>query len=110
MADFIAALMEMRNGGTAADCNRKFNKLIAAVTETRKKGRITLSIEISPSRMDSMGDVKEVDLHHSCKISEPELDPGRSIFFMTKDGGLSRQDPNQLELEGLEEGERREVE
>lgn len=109
MADFVSTFMEMRNGGAAADCNRKFSELLAAIMETRKKGKITLTIEVSPARMDVMGDVKEVDLRHTCAIAKPELDQGRSVFFTTQDGRLSRQDPNQMEFEEMNESEQREV-
>lgn len=95
MTDVLQALMEMRNGEVAMDCNRKFNELLSAVLETGTKGKFSLSIEIKPSKFALGGAVLEVETQHECKVKKPELNVGRSLFFVAKDGRLTRDDPAQ---------------
>ncbi len=98
MADFVSTLIEMRNGAVASDCSRKLTELITAILETGKKGKLTLNINVVPSRL-SLGKVTEVEIDHDCKVSKPELSTGRSIFYSTPDGQLLRNDPSQAEFE-----------
>lgn len=104
MADFIQTLMEMRAGAAAADCSRKLSELVAAIMETGKKGELVLKVNITPSRLN-LGRVTEVEIEHTCKISKPEHSTGRSIFFTTEEGTLTREDPNQMAFEITEERE-----
>lgn len=97
-ADFVHLLMEMRNGGVASDCNRKFNELLEAVVQTGAKGELSLKISVKPSRFGPGGLVIEVETEHQCVARKPELKVGRSLFFVTQDGRLTRDDPNQEEM------------
>jgi hypothetical protein len=97
-ADLVHLLMEMRNGAVAADCNRKFNEVLDAVIETGGKGEFTLKVLVKPSKMGMGGTVIEVETEHECKTKKPELSVGRSLFFITSDGKLSKDDPNQIEM------------
>lgn len=101
-ADFVHVLLEMRNGAVASDCNRKFSELLSAVLETGGKGELTVKVFIKPSKLALGGAVVEVETSHDCKTKKPELSVGRSLFFVTKDGRLTRGDPNQ---EGMFESE-----
>ena len=98
MPDFVQTLMEMRSGEVAVDVNRKFGELLASVLETGKKGKLTLSVEVSPSKFAMGGAVLEVETRHNCKVTRPELEVGRSLFFVTKDGSLTRDDPAQVAM------------
>lgn len=97
-SDFVAVLLEMRNGAVAADCSTKFTELVESVLETGKSGSLTLSIKVRPNRTTGM-QVTEVELTHTCRAARPELDHGRSIFFVTKSRRLTRTDPNQMEMD-----------
>ena len=37
----------------------------------------------------------EVETEHECKLKKPELAVGKAVFFVTKDGTLTRDDPAQ---------------
>lgn len=99
-ADFIHILLEMRNGQVAADINRKLGELMDSVLETAsvKGGRLILELNIKPSKFALGGTVVEVETSHECRIKKPELKIGRSLFFVAKDGELTRDDPNQEDM------------
>ena len=103
MSDFVSTLMTMRGGEVALDCNRKFHELLASVLETGKKGKLNLSIEIKPSKFAMGGAVIEVETEHSCEVKKPELSLGRTLFFISKDGDLTRDDPAQIAMYAEEE-------
>jgi hypothetical protein len=88
----------MRDGEVALDVNRKFQELLGAVFETGQKGKLTLTIDVKPSKLAMGGAVIEVETNHDCKVRKPELGIGRSLFFVTKDGALSRDNPAQAAM------------
>lgn len=95
----------MRSGQVASDCNAKFNEVLKAVIDTGGKGELTIKLLIKPSRMGMGGAVIEVETEHECKMKKPELQIGRSVFFVTAEGDLTRNDPGQeamFELEAKE--------
>jgi len=98
VTDFVSVLMEMRNGEVAMDCNRKFNDVLSSVFETGAKGTLTLTVSVKPSKFAMGGAVVEVETEHTCRIKKPELNIGRTLFFVGKDGTLNRDDPMQLAL------------
>lgn len=107
MTDLLQVLTEMRNGAVIMDCNRKFNELLAAVYETQQKGSLTLKIHVKPAKLAMGGGVLEVETEHDCGINKPELPIGRSLFFVARDGRLTRDDPQQSEMfesEGVQHG------
>lgn len=95
MTDFLNILMEMRSGKVATDVNLKFNEVLKAVLETGGKGELTIKLFVKPSKMGMGGAVIEVETEHECKLKKPELAVGRSFFFVTPDGNLTREDPDQ---------------
>lgn len=95
MTDLIQALMDMRSGQVAADLNNKFNKVLQGVLDTGGKGELTLKLFVRPSKMGMGGAVVEVEMDHDVKLKVPELEIGKSFFFVDKDGALTREDPAQ---------------
>lgn len=98
MTDLLSVLLEMRNGAVAADCNAKFSEVLKAVLDTGGKGELTIKLFVKPSKMGMGGTVVEVETDHECKLKKPELEIGRSFFFVTADGDLTRQDPAQTAM------------
>jgi hypothetical protein len=88
----------MRSGAVAADCNEKFNEVLAAVLETAGKGELTIKLMISPSKMGLGGAVLEVQASHEIKTKKPELEIGKAFFFVAPDGTLSRDNPAQAAM------------
>ena len=93
--DILAVLMDMKSGAVAADISAKFDDVVKAVLETAGKGELTIKLTVEPSKMGMGGCVIEVTAKHECKTKKPELAIGNSVFFVTRDGRLTREDPNQ---------------
>lgn len=107
MTDLLQVLLDMRSGQVATDCNLKFNDVLKSVLETGGKGELTIKLFIKPSKMGMGGAVIEVETEHECKMKKPELAVGRSFFFVTKDGDLTRSDPDQAAMfEAQSQGEK----
>ena|ERR1044071_8439856 len=102
-SDLLSVLLDMRNGQVAADCNQKFNEVLSGVQETGGKGELTIKLFVRPAKMGMGGTVVEVEMSHECKVKKPELEIGRSVFFVTKDGKLTRDDPAQTAMFAAEE-------
>ncbi len=98
MTDLLSVLMDMRNGQVAADVSQKFCEVLKAVIDTGGKGELTIKLNIAPSKMGMGGAVIEVETKHECKMKKPELEIGRSFFFVTKEGDLTRDDPAQTAM------------
>lgn len=98
MTDLLAVLLDMRSGAVAADCNNKFNEVLKAVLDTGGKGKLTIELNIQPSKMGMGGCVVEVETSHACKMKKPELAVGKAHFFVTSGGDLTREDPNQAAM------------
>jgi hypothetical protein len=96
--DVLSVLMDMRNGQVAADISTKFNEVLAAVLDTAGEGELVIKLKLKPGRMGSGRAVLEVVARHECKLKKPELEIGGSQFFVTRDGRLSRNDPNQEDM------------
>ena len=106
-ADFIEVLISMRSGRVAMECSEKLAAVVQAVRKTGKKGRLSLVIDINPSRISNDdGQVKEVEVTHKVVTVEPENSAGTTIFYATKEGALTREDPDQMAMEFEEESKR----
>ncbi len=104
MPGLIETILDLRGGELAANGSQKLAELVNAICETGKKGKLSLVIELKPSKM-SMNEVTELMATGHVTINKPEADIGSSVFFPLKDengaisGGISRHDPLQLELQ-----------
>lgn len=98
MTDLLQVLLDMRNGAVAQDCNLKFNEVLRAVIDTGGKGKLTINLLVSPGKRGTGGAVLEVETSHECKMTKPELTIGRTTFFVTEDGQLTRDDPRQVDM------------
>lgn len=96
--DFVSVILEMRSGQVATDIDAKFAEVVKAVVETGKPGELTVKLKVKPSRMGMGGSVIEVELDHDAKNKVPEVDIGRSVFFVDKSGKLTREDPAQAAM------------
>lgn len=96
--DFITMLVEMQGGETAMAINAKLAELMTAIKATAGSGKLTVEITIKPSKLGMGGVVQMVESTADVKIKKPELGLGSSIFFLTEEGTLSRQDPRQEQM------------
>lgn len=98
---FVATICEVRKGNLTSDASSKLTELVQAVHATGKKGKLILSLDVSPS-----GDGESVIINGEAlaRIPKKELKP--TTFFYDQDTYLlSRDNPRQRELElGVVEG------
>jgi len=97
MADFLATLAEMNRGRFILECGSQLSQLCDAVINTSGKGKLTLTLEVAPSGIKD-GRVNQVEIRPVIRIVRPEPNQGRSIFFIV-DGKLTRDDPDQMDID-----------
>lgn len=93
---FMETLRELRSGRTLEDLAEELAAVVQAVRNTGKAGELTLKLKIKPP---GKGGATYLTIEDSVSTKLPKLDHADSVFFFTKDGGLSRHDPEQGELQ-----------
>ncbi len=89
---FTDILGEIENGYFLRELTAKAFEVVRAAQETRKAGALKLSFKISPTGRGSV----EIDAKMDATV--PEHDRPSTTFFVTPDGTLMRNDPNQPRL------------
>lgn len=97
---FAAFLQEQSAGRTHEELSAKLHDLIVAVQETGKGGSLTLKIDVKP--IPGAGK-RTLTVTDAVAVKIPKTDRPKSIFFITDDGNLSRNDPTQPVITGLRE-------
>lgn len=94
--EFAAVLLEIGGGRLHARLSDQIAAIVKAVTETGKKGLLTLKIEVKPLPKAANGTLV-VTGTSTAKTPESDEDSPTSVFFA--DGGnLTRNDPKQPTL------------
>jgi hypothetical protein len=89
---FAAVLQEIGKGAAHARLSEALSDLVRAVTDTEKKGTLTLTITVEPTKgMDTL------TVAANCTVKLPQ-EQQASIFFADPVGNLTRNDPHQPEL------------
>lgn len=89
---FTDVLGELEGGYLLRELTSKVYEVVNATRETRKPGTIKLNIKISPTGKGS------VELDAKIDATIPEHDRPTTTFFVTPEGTLMRNDPNQPRL------------
>lgn len=95
-ADF---LRDLAGGTTHDEMSEAVWDLVARVRDTGKKGTVTLTILVEPTK----GDTTMLTVSDEIKLKLPEHSRRPSVFFSDGQGNLSRSNPNQPELSGIRE-------
>lgn len=91
--NFGALLSQIDQGFFEKEVQDNLRELMAAITDTQKKGTITLTITIAPKpKFRAMGVTGDV------KIGKPKHPAIETLFFPTPDGNLTRHDPRQIHM------------
>lgn len=91
-ADFATFVVDLSHGEVNSALSDKLEKLIAAVHDTGKPGRLTVKVTIKKEGTMAVA---------YCEATEklPEADLPGTMFFFDKSGkSLQREDPRQLSL------------
>lgn len=83
-----------RNGALSEAAAANLRDLVEAVQLTRKGGKITLTLSVSPEQ----GSLNGVDVTADLKVTLPKPPLPKATFFVDGDYGLSRTDPGQREM------------
>lgn len=94
-------LKKAKRGTVDAKLAAKLKDVLLGVRETRKAGRVTLTIDIEPVK-DTARAVK-VDFKVNGKV--PEVTEEAAVYFLTDEGALTRDNPRQRDLFEGNEGE-----
>lgn len=87
-------LREIRAGALLNEATDALAELVRAVADTGKGGEIAIRVKLKPAGRGSATIVVDADV--DTKIPKPDREV--SFFFPTKDGSLTKQDPNQMPL------------
>lgn len=87
-------LAQVRNGTALHQANTEFQELCQRVRETGKGGELVIKIKVAPDKTDE--NVYEVEPDVTAKMPKKKMSKG--IFYMERDGSLTREDPRQGEL------------
>jgi hypothetical protein len=96
---FADWLREQSKGATHDELSDALHRVVSAVRETGKKGRLMFVVTVAP--MKDGVDVLLVTDEVTTSLPKPDRKP--SLFYPDRSGNLSRTDPNQLEFESLRE-------
>ena len=96
--EFLSTLAELKNGRVIHQANDTMQRLLSAVQKHGGKGKLGLELTLSPRLDSDTGRVIEVDIAYSIKVAEPQPNHGTTMFYVDKEGKLTRQDPRQAEM------------
>jgi len=92
---FFDTLREVRRGQILEDCADELQKIVRAVDETGKAGKLVIELTIKPaSKGQGIYTVSD-----KVRAKLPELPAGETILFGTPDGNLQARNPSQPELD-----------
>ncbi len=91
MRPFTDVIRDHRNGKLVAELSERLAKVILAVEETGKPGKISLSQAIKPSKGEEGAFKVTPTISHSI----PERDLPDALFFSDESGSLVRESPTQ---------------
>lgn len=89
-------LMNLREGGSVEELAHEIRNAVRATRETGKKSSVTLKIDIAPNGREA------VTITDTVVAKLPKPDAVSTMFYATEDDGLSRRDPRQPEIPGIE--------
>lgn len=107
-ADVIGVIASVRNGKAALVLSEQLSKVNRAVCDTGKKGKMTITLDLIPTSVNSRGEVDEIKVEIGSKLTLPLPSPGAALFYPTRDGsGLTQTDPDTERMFDEDEGEER---
>lgn len=90
----ITDTLRMIDNGVLVDlASEKLNQLIKRVEDTRKAGKLTITLDIKPARAGAMNIIPTV----VAKMPEAKADP--TLLWITPDFNLTAENPNQQTLD-----------
>lgn len=95
MKPFTDTLHQLRFGTLAEDLTKALHELTLRCADTGRAGSLTLQISLKP------GKGGQIEVFDDIKLKLPKEERGSSIMFATPEGNLTREDPRQMQIDGL---------
>lgn len=95
---FSEQIRFMSKGMLDAELTEELAELAQAIRDHRKKGTLTLTLTLKPE-VGRNGDVTMVTISPDIKVSKPQPPRISSRMWLTHDGDLLRDDPDQGSLD-----------
>lgn len=92
---FSETLIALKGGAVLGELSERLKTLIQAVRATEKGGSLQITLKVSPA---TSGTAEVVTVEAVVKETVPKPSLGKTVFFTTDTGGLTRQNPDQLSL------------
>lgn len=93
----IEVLRSLNGGEALEDLRNAIDQVSTSVIERGGQGKVTLELSVSKN-----GD-RGVLVVDTVKTTLPKKKSAQTSFFVARDGGLSRKDPDQFEMKVSEE-------
>lgn len=93
--NFPETILQLNNGAAVAELSTALARTLAAVRESGKAASITFTITVKPA---SKGITNVVMVESQIKTKLPEPERGMTVFYVTDDNRLVRNDPRQQQL------------
>lgn len=90
---FFQILGDVRAGELNEELTAKLTQLVNAVRNTGKKGRLTLTIDLIPTKGLA------IEIEDDVKMKLPEMAKASTLMFPTVEGNLQLQNPMQKSLD-----------
>lgn len=91
---FHAMLQHQRKGKLLAELSEQLQQVTLAAREFGEPATLTLTIRVSPAN----GDASAMAVADEIKTKLPQPKKPTSLFFVTDEGALVRNNPNQSEM------------
>lgn len=95
MKPFTDTLNHMRFGTLSEDLTKALHDLTQKCADTGRVGKLTLELQLKP------GKGGQIEVFDDIRVKLPKEERGSTILFATPEGNLTREDPRQLQIEGL---------
>ena len=89
---FALMLQQHRQGSALTELGQALRTVMDAALMTGKPGGITLKIAIAPTNSGA------VEILEDIKVTMPKARKASTMFFVDKNGNLTRNNPDQLEM------------
>jgi hypothetical protein len=95
MRPFTDTLAQLRYGTLGEDLTKALHELTLKCQDTGRSGALTLQLQLKP------GKGGQIEVFDDIKVKLPKEERGSTIMFSTPEGNLTREDPRQMQIEGL---------
>ena len=92
-ADILGTLAVLNRGNLIIDAGRDMQEVVNGIVATNKPGELKITLKIKPSGWDKdTSKPIQVDIEPEITTKIPKHDQGKSIFFLTEENRLTRED------------------